>query len=417
MAEVSYLQFYDEDEEDRSDAVITLDSTPQWPQEFDVYVSDLDFSPSDVPPIPANTQSIDRQNQVNFVMDLFHQRVEQSSSRVVIETTNPNFYPTFGFIQGDHDMGSNHLDLDLDLGLGLGFQMNEHDDDNGNSGFMVADGGDDFFVSRRDAVSESGESSTVSGGPEYFMGGLGVIDVGSDSEDGDNEVVGIDLNVVDDYGCDDVDDSALPLCWDSFQLEDHRDVNEDFEWEEVDGRVDEREVLSMYFDAEGDDDSSVLAVISSGEEVGGERGPALGNLEWEVLFNVHTLEPNPNEVPDGEPYFGDHDEYEMLFGQFAENENAMMGRPPASKMAVENLLSVVMTKEDVENGNTLCAVCKDEIYVGERAKQLPCTHRYHGDCIVPWLGIRNTCPVCRFELPTDDPNYERRMAQRANHAQ
>ena len=31
---------------------------------------------------------------------------------------------------------------------------------------------------------------------------------------------------------------------------------------------------------------------------------------------------------------------------------------------------------------------------------------YHGDRIVPWLGLRNLCPVCKFELPTDEKEYE-----------
>ncbi|KAL0391884.1 UNVERIFIED_CONTAM: E3 ubiquitin-protein ligase CIP8 [Sesamum radiatum] len=79
------------------------------------------------------------------------------------------------------------------------------------------------------------------------------------------------------------------------------------------------------------------------------------------------------------------------------------GAPPAAKAAVEGLESVVIGKEE----NTIvCAICKDLVNVGEVAKNLPCGHGYHGECIVPWLGSRNSCPVCRFELPTDDPEYE-----------
>lgn len=61
-----------------------------------------------------------------------------------------------------------------------------------------------------------------------------------------------------------------------------------------------------------------------------------------------------------------------------------------------------------------CAICKDEIVVAEeKVTRLPCKHYYHKECIVPWLGIRNTCPVCRYELPTDDLEYERkRRSQR-----
>ncbi|KAK9073275.1 hypothetical protein SSX86_007599 [Deinandra increscens subsp. villosa] len=118
------------------------------------------------------------------------------------------------------------------------------------------------------------------------------------------------------------------------------------------------------------------------------------SLEWEVLLNTHNLESiNPD--------------YEMLFGQFLENDSSSTGRPPASVTVVENLSSVVISEE---HKNTVCAVCKEEMGIGLMAKQLPCDHLYHGDCILPWLGIRNTCPVCRHELLTDDVDYERRKA-------
>ncbi|PQM39413.1 E3 ubiquitin-protein ligase Praja-1 [Prunus yedoensis var. nudiflora] len=56
---------------------------------------------------------------------------------------------------------------------------------------------------------------------------------------------------------------------------------------------------------------------------------------------------------------------------------------------------------------------KDRIASEDPVRSLPCCHYYHQDCIVPWLGIRNTCPVCKYELPTDDPDYERSKCERA----
>eukprot|EP01084_Bolivina_argentea_P056917 104081_1 len=65
------------------------------------------------------------------------------------------------------------------------------------------------------------------------------------------------------------------------------------------------------------------------------------------------------------------------------------------------------TKEDVmDDKNRECAICKDKFHKGEMLKELPCTHRFHKDCIMPWLTRRNTCPTCRHRLPTDNAFYE-----------
>ncbi|CAN6207198.1 unnamed protein product [Urochloa humidicola] len=103
----------------------------------------------------------------------------------------------------------------------------------------------------------------------------------------------------------------------------------------------------------------------------------------------------------------DEDEFEVLPGHLA--DAAVGGAPPAARAAVERLQVVPVRGEEAAQG---CAVCKDGIAQGELATRLPCGHFYHGACIGPWLAIRNSCPVCRYELPTDDPDYERRRARR-----
>nr|XP_043617621.1 E3 ubiquitin-protein ligase RING1-like [Erigeron canadensis] len=111
----------------------------------------------------------------------------------------------------------------------------------------------------------------------------------------------------------------------------------------------------------------------------------------------------------GDYYFGPG--LEQLIQQLAENDPNRYGTPPAAKSAVEKLPNVKITKELLESDYSDCAVCKDSFELDEEVKQLPCKHMYHPDCILPWLELHNSCPVCRFELPTDDPDYENRSRQ------
>ncbi|KAL6504456.1 hypothetical protein OROGR_026379 [Orobanche gracilis] len=141
-------------------------------------------------------------------------------------------------------------------------------------------------------------------------------------------------------------------------------------------------------------------------------------LDWaEILMGIedHSVELRI-QLPDSDTYVGnpgdyvDAAEYEALLQNLAESDSGVrLGAPPASKAVVEGLENVVIEKEDKA---IVCAICKDTVNVGEIAKNLPCGHGYHGECIIPWLGSRNTCPVCRFELPTDDPDYEEERKKR-----
>ncbi|XP_071905872.1 uncharacterized protein [Coffea arabica] len=223
--------------------------------------------PSDIVSEPESVVTsadlFDRENQVNFVMDLLHQRVEQSqlssTTCVVIDLEISDADPNFGIHEGNDGMEPTHLDLDLNLGF-LGEPTSANVE---NSGF----------------VAENFE------GGDHFVTGLRVVDIGSESDSDINHDVEIDFSADDDDISEGDDDPSLRLCWDSFQIEDHREVNEDFEWEEVDEGVDEREVLSMFLD---DDDMPAMAREESAD--------VSRNLDWEVLLDVQNLEAIPENV-------------------------------------------------------------------------------------------------------------------------
>ncbi|KZV33159.1 hypothetical protein F511_18175 [Dorcoceras hygrometricum] len=141
-------------------------------------------------------------------------------------------------------------------------------------------------------------------------------------------------------------------------------------------------------------------------------------LDWaEILMG---LEDHPFglriNVSESETYVGNPGDYvdaagyEALLQNLADSDTGgRRGAPPAAKWAVEKLESLSIEKEEE---TMTCSICKDLVNAGESAKKLPCGHLYHGDCIIRWLGSRNSCPVCRFELPTDDPEYEEERKER-----
>lgn len=116
--------------------------------------------------------------------------------------------------------------------------------------------------------------------------------------------------------------------------------------------------------------------------------------------------------------FGDHGSggFSDLLHQLMMNDPNHYGPPPAAKSAVEALMEIKVDNKFLETLTsagklTDCAVCKDELEVGAVVKKLPCEHYFHTDCILPWLKLHNSCPVCRHELPTDDAFYEQRRLQ------
>jgi len=176
----------------------------------------------------------------------------------------------------------------------------------------------------------------------------------------------------------DYDGDLTSICWDCLEIEDADEPDlplvvgspaEEFEWEEV----------------------------ASPSGAAGEAPEP----EWEVLADEPL--PADADAEEGFVYTSHRGMAEVLVaggdGLFLKN------KPPAARSAVESLRSAVVAAGEEGEGEE-CSVCKDGVAAGQRVKRLPCSHRYHDECIMPWLQVSNSCPLCRFELPTDDPEYE-----------
>lgn len=96
-------------------------------------------------------------------------------------------------------------------------------------------------------------------------------------------------------------------------------------------------------------------------------------------------------------------EWELEYDRITGGERK---QPPASTKIMETLPKTNDFAKDEQ-----CPICLKELVKDETVK-LPCDHKFHSVCILPWLKMVNTCPVCRLELPTDDPDYEEYRRQK-----
>jgi len=88
---------------------------------------------------------------------------------------------------------------------------------------------------------------------------------------------------------------------------------------------------------------------------------------------------------------------EMLLQHLAENDPNRYGTPPAKKEAVEAMPTVTIDQDMID-----CPVCLEDFEIGTGVKEIPCSHKFHSGCILPWLELHSSCPVCRFQMPVDE---------------
>ncbi|PVU88673.1 hypothetical protein BB560_006347 [Smittium megazygosporum] len=75
----------------------------------------------------------------------------------------------------------------------------------------------------------------------------------------------------------------------------------------------------------------------------------------------------------------------------AQNQNAP---PPSSEELISNLPRKTLTEESPEIVKE-CGICMEQYAPTEVLVFLDCHHEFHEDCIVKWLRVNGTCPICR----------------------
>ena len=110
--------------------------------------------------------------------------------------------------------------------------------------------------------------------------------------------------------------------------------------------------------------------------------------------NTHRINPFPSgsvhqrSRPHGHIHWLNFDLNDLL---------APTAHPPLSEEQITNLPTIQISCDEAQ-----CTVCLETFTLGESARQLPCEHCFHGDCITPWLRRSNSCPTCRAVHPFHD---------------
>lgn len=73
------------------------------------------------------------------------------------------------------------------------------------------------------------------------------------------------------------------------------------------------------------------------------------------------------------------------------------GPPPLPKDKIAEIPTVEISEIEVDQ-KLKCSVCWEDFKLQESVRKLPCLHVYHENCIVPWLDLHGTCPICRKSL-------------------
>ena len=122
-------------------------------------------------------------------------------------------------------------------------------------------------------------------------------------------------------------------------------------------------------------------------------------------------------------------EDEIIVEEIKEEEHPYAARPDKVKIELQYYTMTAFTFDilrrdyPLNNNNEKyeCSVCCEELQIGDKMAAFSCPgkHIFHENCILQWLKTNNNCVLCRHEIETVNPEYnkilkKRKMRQQRN---
>ena len=137
-----------------------------------------------------------------------------------------------------------------------------------------------------------------------------------------------------------------------------------------------------------------------------ESGP-LSNVPCRYHFTTGCC-------PDGDSCLYLHDKYsDEAAWRYARRSRSSVKNFPVFRVPepLKAVTSNSSSSSDPEADDGKCCLICFEMLGGDRSVTvLPCIHRFHADCVFPWVKEKGTCPKCLFSVvrcrKKDDPSMD-----------
>lgn len=85
------------------------------------------------------------------------------------------------------------------------------------------------------------------------------------------------------------------------------------------------------------------------------------------------------------------------------SEDAARNKQRQLTKLMKSRLRTTTVTLDMACSQPSCPICSEDFVLSNEALRMPCSHIFHDSCVMPWLEMKQNCPICRAELSNTLP--------------